>query len=419
MSDLTWRDTPLIDLAFYINGVAFKPSDWSDDGLNIVRIEQINNPDGPCDKYAGPVFDENKINDGDLVFSWSATLKVVIWSGGEAVLNQHLFKVVPKKGYDLNFIYFLLDWCMESLGNSSQGSTMKHIKRGALEKFFVKTPKIDYQRKIADILLKIESAIKKTEALIEKYQQIKAGLMHDLFTRGVLPDGKLRPTREQAPELYRETGIGWIPKEWVVGEFHKYINIVDPNPSHRYPEEVSDGVPICSTENFLGEEDFDLSKAKHVSKTSFFEQDLRCQFKASDVVFARKGRIGLARRYGVTDKVFSHTVVLFKPDVVHVNENWLLWIARSDWFLGGIDRTMNSNSGVPTLGVDFIGRVIIPFPEKSEQSRVANYLDSASKAIRKAQAELENLKARKNGLMHDLLTGKVAVKVDATEEEHA
>ena len=68
--------------------------------------------------------------------------------------------------------------------------------------------------KIARILQTIDQAIEKTEALIEKYQQIKAGLMHDLFTRGIGADGKLRPPREQAPELYQQTPIGWIPKEW-------------------------------------------------------------------------------------------------------------------------------------------------------------------------------------------------------------
>ena len=56
--------------------------------------------------------------------------------------------------------------------------------------------------------------IANTEALIQKYQQIKAGLMHDLFTRGITSDGQLRPPREKAPELYKETAIGWIPKEW-------------------------------------------------------------------------------------------------------------------------------------------------------------------------------------------------------------
>lgn len=72
------------------------------------------------------------------------------------------------------------------------------------------------QERIANVLSCIDTAIEKTEALIAKHQQIKAGLMHDLFTRGVLPNGQLRPPRSEAPELYQETEIGWIPRGWRV-----------------------------------------------------------------------------------------------------------------------------------------------------------------------------------------------------------
>ncbi len=75
-------------------------------------------------------------------------------------------------------------------------------------------PQPPQQRRIAEILSTLDETIEQTEALIAKYQQIKAGLMHDLFTRGVTPDGKLRPTRAEAPQLYKESPLGWIPKEW-------------------------------------------------------------------------------------------------------------------------------------------------------------------------------------------------------------
>ena len=65
-----------------------------------------------------------------------------------------------------------------------------------------------------------------TKALIEKYQHIKAGLIHDLFTRGIGADGNLRPLREQAPELYQETLIGWIPKQWSTEKLGKMSEIV-------------------------------------------------------------------------------------------------------------------------------------------------------------------------------------------------
>ncbi|MDZ7685274.1 MAG: hypothetical protein U5O39_09995 [Gammaproteobacteria bacterium] len=99
----------------------------------------------------------------------------------------------------------------------ASGSTVlhldtKHVPR--ISGLFPVDTKV--QKKIGRILQVIDEAIEKTEALIDKYQQIKAGLMHDLFTRGIGPDGQLRPPREQAPELYQETPIGWIPKEWEV-----------------------------------------------------------------------------------------------------------------------------------------------------------------------------------------------------------
>lgn len=106
------------------------------------------------------------------------------------------------------------------------------------------------QCKIAQILSTIDQAIEKTESLIHKYQQIKAGLMHDLFTRGLTADGKLRPHREQAPELYQETPIGWIPKEW---EWKRCKDICDRicvgiviRPADYY---VSEGVPAFRSAN--------------------------------------------------------------------------------------------------------------------------------------------------------------------------
>jgi type I restriction enzyme S subunit len=77
------------------------------------------------------------------------------------------------------------------------------------------------QRCIAAIFSTLDEVIEQTVAFIEKYQQIKVGLMHDLFTRGITPDGRLRPLHSEAPQLYRESPLGWIPMEWAtftVGE---------------------------------------------------------------------------------------------------------------------------------------------------------------------------------------------------------
>ena len=75
-------------------------------------------------------------------------------------------------------------------------------------------PRLPEQRKIARILSTVDDLIERTEALIAKYRAIKQGLMHDLLTRGVDASGRLRPPREEAPGLYRESAVGWVPREW-------------------------------------------------------------------------------------------------------------------------------------------------------------------------------------------------------------
>lgn len=272
------------------------------------------------------------------------------------------------------------------------------------------------QKKIGAIYRSIVSAIEKTEALIAKYKQIKAGLMQDFFTRGIGRDGKLRPPREQAPGLYKETPIGWIPKEWVLASFGSKIDVIDPNPSHRYPDSVDYGCPICSTENFIGADSFSIDRAKTVPEMTFLLQNARCQFTPDDVIFARKGKIGLARRYGKDKKVFSHTVVVMKPLGNEVSARWLLWLARSNWLISGIEKTMNTNLGVPTLGVEFIKKIPVPFPSLEEQKAADGALQAITDKLGAVETELKKLKEKKSGLMHDLLTGGVSVSVEPKEE---
>lgn len=177
-----WAHKKLIDLADYYNGMAFKPSDWVESGTKIIRIEQLNNPLGNYDYYQGSYPEINAIHNEDLIFSWSATLKVAIWKWGEGVLNQHLFKVVPFENVDKYFLYYLLDYNMPKLGESSHGSTMKHIKRKELETYSVKIPTtLSAQRRIAAILASADKVIAATQKTIAKYKQIKQGMMEDLL----------------------------------------------------------------------------------------------------------------------------------------------------------------------------------------------------------------------------------------------
>jgi type I restriction enzyme S subunit len=422
-----WGYFRLTNLAEYHNGYSFRPSDWSESGLPIIRIEQINNPNGFCDRYSGSPPKINLIDDGDLIFSWSATLKVVIWKGGPAVLNQHLFRVDEKNNFDKRYIFFLLDFHMESLGGNSHGSTMKHIKRSELDKFRVRVPNLKLQQKIATILTSIDTAIEKTEALIEKYQQIKSGLMHDLFTRGVLPNGQLRPTREQAPELYQETKIGWFPRGWgepipledLLADVSNNLRSGPFGSALLKSELVEDGIPFLGIDN-IHVERFESTFKRYVTKKKFLELS-KYSVRQRDVAITIMGTVGRCcvipeniDRALSSKHLWVMTFDLEKviPELICWQLNYSSW--AKTWFRretqGGIMDAIQSKT---------LRRLKLPVPSIDEQYLIFERFNKMNAKLTAEESNLAKLKLQKLGLMQDLLTGKVPVTVseNADQEE--
>lgn len=421
-----WTSATLIELADYHNGVAFKPKDWGEDGLPIIRIEQLNNPESETDKFSGNLLPSNFIDNGDLIFSWSATLKVVIWQHGTGALNQHLYKVVPKPGIDRALLLYLLDQNMEKLAGQAQGSTMRHVTRKELSRFRVVYPlKETRQQKIAHILQTIDQTIEKTEALIEKYQRIKAGLMHDLFTRGIGADGKLRPPREQAPELYQETPIGWIPKEW---KYEFLENLLAPvsNNLRSGPfgsallksELVEDGIPFLGIDN-IHIERFEESFRRFVSERKYRELG-KYAVRPKDVIITIMGTVGRAAivpihiDLALSSKhlwtmTFDQGLVI--PELVCWQLNYAPWVKA--WFRretqGGIMDAIQSKT---------LRKLILPLPAPTEQKMIFERYTAITERLSSEKKELEKRIKAKHGLMHDLLTGKVGVKIDQPESAH-
>ena len=106
------------DVASYMNGYAFKPSDWSDTGLPIIRIQDLTGNSYQANRYNGEYALKYEVNQGDVLISWSASLGVYVWQGEKALLNQHIFIVIfDKTEISISFfvhqveniyIYFLL-----------------------------------------------------------------------------------------------------------------------------------------------------------------------------------------------------------------------------------------------------------------------------------------------------------------------
>lgn len=139
-------------LGEFLNGRAFKPDEFSEDGLPVIRIRQLVDPSVEADRFDGHVDHKNIVENGDLIFSWSASLAVRMWDRGRAVLNQHLYKIVPEPGIDKRWLRWRLESLVDYFQALMHGSAMTHLTTEMLKQTRVEVPSLEEQRRIADFL---------------------------------------------------------------------------------------------------------------------------------------------------------------------------------------------------------------------------------------------------------------------------
>ena len=138
------------DLATYVNGFAFKPDDWGEHGLPIIRIQNLTGTNEVYNYYDGEYPKQFEVNDGDVLISWSASIGVYLWRQGKAILNQHIFKVVfDKKPIDKDFFMCAVAQKLEEMGTKTHGATMKHIVKKDFDNTVIAYPEQAVQQQFA------------------------------------------------------------------------------------------------------------------------------------------------------------------------------------------------------------------------------------------------------------------------------
>ncbi len=305
-----------------------------------------------------------------------------------------------------------------------EGSGLRHLRKDFIRNFTVKAPDVEKQSTICRVFSTIDTAIEQTEALIEKHQHIKAGLMHDLFTRGVLPNGQLRPPRNEAPELYQETAIGWIPREWEVSGLASKgragINWIRTGPfgsSLKGEHWQLDGHPVI-TIGALGAGEFIESELLYVGRKDA-SRLVDFQLKENDVVFSRVADVGrsVVVREANLGWIMSSNLMriavnesLLRPDYLQMQ------LASDSRFKSQIRASVNSG-GRDVANSEVLNRLRFAIPVPDEQDRIIAMANQLTQRMRAELRKVAKLQTQKLGLMQDLLTGKVPVTVGALPSE--
>lgn len=415
-----WITHALKDLVSFQKGK--KVNTWDDPGeerdFYLGAGALSGRSDGYANNYGGVSAKPN-----DILMLWDGERSGLAATGLSGVVASTVTRLTPTSLIDNCLLTYIFNMNFEWIQNRRTGTGVPHVPKDLGKILQVKFPAArQEQQKIVHILQTIDQAIEKTEQLIEKYQQIKAGLMHDLFTRGIGADGKLRQLRTKAPELYHETPIGWIPKEWQCLSLEKLLADV-PNNLRSGPfgsallksELVEDGIPFLGIDN-IHVERFESNFRRFVSERKFNEL-AKYAVRPRDVIITIMGTVGRAAVVpsdidrALSSKhlwtmTFDQTLAI--PELICWQLNFSAWV--KSWFRretqGGIMDAIQSKT---------LRTLLIPVPDIAEQKEIYKRYERMVAKLRCEEARLRKLKEQKSGLMHDLLTGKVPVSVDTVK----
>ncbi|MEG3844931.1 restriction endonuclease subunit S, partial [Microcoleus sp. herbarium14] len=241
-------------------------------------------------------------------------------------------------------------------------------------------------------------------------KQIRAGLLHDLLTRGLDEDGKLRDAIAH-PEQFKDSPLGRIPKDWEVLNLESLLN---GRPKNGYsPKEVDEWTgTVMLGLSCLTEKGFEPCQLKNAPLDDPKVND--ALLSDGDFLLSRSNtreRVALAGIYRDIGVPCIYPDLMMRLTINEKTCNRFLELLLQYF---PIRRQLTGNAqGTSASMVKISSRIVIetviPLPDSTEQVRIIQGIDRHDSRIRAESTYLAKLKLQKKGLMHDLLTGRVRV----------
>lgn len=398
MTNNSWKESSIGEICKFTNGRGFTPAEWSDRGLPIIRIQNLN---GSTDfnYYEGEPEEKWVVMPDDILFAWAGTRGVsfgaTIWKGPKGVLNQHIYRIHPNTGIDRNWLYYALEVVTSRIEKKAHGfkSTLLHVQKADITRQVVTVPPLVEQSKIAALLSIWEEGIEKTEKLIAAKVKRKRGLMQQLLT------GKKRFQEFEGQDWQRVRIADLFEEVW---RYEKW----DENALYNLVSIRRRGGGLFSRGALLGQQ-IKVKKLKSL--------------RTGDFLISKRQVVHGA--WGLVTSEYNGTMVSDEYDSLVVkNSNQL-----SVEFFTHLSRLplIRRMAALACNGVhieklifdwdDFSKNLIFIPSSVEEQRRISAVLDSCNKEIELLQQQLDALKRQKRGLMQKLLTGQIRVKVDDLE----
>lgn len=401
---------------------------FQESGINFIKAESINDAGEFLPSYFAHIDEEtheilkrSQLQEGDILFSIAGVL------GRIAIVNSQILPANTNQAIALIRLsnsskvvkeylkYFLnSEFIKDQIRRINVQAAQANFSLGDINRLYIQYPEEkSEQQKIASILSTCDTVIEKTQAAIAKYKAIKQGMLHDLFTRGIdIKTGKLRPKYKDAPELYKESKLGWVPKEWEVDVLD---NICDVTSSKRIymNEYIEFGIPFYrSLEIILKSKNQEIGTTLYISKEKY--ETIEKQFgvpKYGDILITSVGTLGISYRVSINDLFyFKDGNLIWFRDFKNEEYSRFLLHSLNDLIRLQFDK-ITIGTSQKAFTIDKLKKLNIYVPKENETKLICTRIEMVNNKLQTEEKYLHKLQQIKAGLMGDLLSGKKKVKV--------
>jgi type I restriction enzyme S subunit len=332
---------------------------------------------------------------------------------GAALLTNKRRKLTESSSFDNNvmgwvpeeinpeFLYYIS--CMVDMNAVAQKGAVPSISKAIAKSLKIPSPPLSEQHKIATVLYTVDQAIEKTEEIIDKREEIRRGLMQDIFKYGIDSSGELRSTGN---ESYQDTKYGSAPKKWDVLPLEDIVardasityGIV--KPGDHYPE----GVPVVKVENITNGE-IQTGNLLHTDPKIHKKYD-RAELKEGDLLFTIRGTVGRMAFVPECLEGGNLTQDTARIRVENANPEFVRYYLETATPHNYFERHTKGQA-VQGINLEDLQQVPVHLPSRKEQEQIVGILDSHTNQIQIERKYRDQLNRLKRGLMQDLLSGTI------------
>jgi type I restriction enzyme, S subunit len=323
----------------------------------------------------------------------------------DCLVDNNMMAVEPQAGVSTDWIYWQLQ--RVDFGCIVQDGALPSINQGQVAAIGIPQADTAEQLQVSSLLNDLDTTIRQTEAIIEKLKQVKQGLLYDLLTRGIDANGELRATQSQAPHLYKDSPLGWIPLSWSCTRLAELadVTVAYVGPTNPFYTSQEHGVLFLRTGN-ITERGIELDDVRWVTK-AFHRIQQKSALHDGDVVVSRVGYTGTAAVVGALGDTNAANMIIIRPQP-KLSAQWVRRLFGMDIF-GRQVSGFTAGSAQPVLNIQLVERLLTPTPPLQEQTRILEVLEAVDQRIDAERAARDKLQLQKSGVMDDLLTGRVRV----------